>query len=116
VGTKLSPEQYTAVELRAQEQGIGVSEYVRRTLLTAQQQPNIIAVLLVLLQELMALRNFIINHANEQASGKPLTTERVQAMRTHADANKAERARTLLSETTSNKSKLAVVSENGEAA
>lgn len=116
IGTKLSTDQYAAVELRAHEQDLGVSEYVRQTLLSAQHQPNIVAVLLVLMQELLALRSLVINFASEQASGRPLTTERVHAMRTHADTNKAERARALLSETTSNKSQLAVVRENGEAA
>lgn len=116
IGTKLSTDQYAAVELRAHEQDLGVSEYVRQTLLSAQRQPNIVAVLLVLMQELLALRSLIVNLAIDQASGTPLTAERVHAMRAHADANKAERARALLSATTSNRSKLAVVSENGEAA
>ena len=93
IGTKLSAEQYTVVESRAHEQGVGVSEYVRQALLSAQQQPNLDTVLLVLLQELMALRSIVINLASEQASGVPLTAERMQAVRTHADAGKAARRR-----------------------
>lgn len=116
IGTKLSAEQYTAIESRALEQELGVSEYVRRTLLDAQQQPNLVAVMLVLLQELLALRSIVLNLAGEQASGMPLTAERMQAVRMHADAGKAARARALLTEKTNNPSKLAVVSESGEAA
>jgi len=114
-GTKLSPEQYAAVESRAHEQDLGVSAYVRQTLLAAHHQPELQAVLMVLLQELLALRSIVVNVASEQVSGAPLTAERFQAVRANADTHKAARARTLLAESGSNNN-LAVVSEHEEAA
>jgi hypothetical protein len=120
ISTKLSPSQYEAFEARALAQGVKVSEYARQILLASMQKPNnnnqVETRLALLLEEVLALRSIVLNLAGEQASGVPLTAERMQAVRTHADASKAARAQGLLTGKTSNKGKLAVVNESEEAA
>ena len=96
VGTKLSTEQYAAVELRAHEQGVGVSEYVRQTLLAAHHQPDFQAVLLVLLQELMALRVVYLNVLHALASGEQFSPDGMRACIARADADKAAKAQDAL--------------------
>lgn len=120
ISTKLSRSQYEALEARALAQGVKLSEYARQVLLVSMQQPSnnnqSQVQLSLLLEEVAALRSILLNLASELASGAPLTLERIQAVRTHADASKAARAHALLTGTTSNKSQLAVVSEPEEAA
>ena len=97
IGTKLSPEQHASVESRARKQDLGVSEYVRQTLMAAQHQPSTDTVLLVLLQETMALRTILLNLLFSLASGERITADKMQAWITRADAEKSAKASNLLS-------------------
>ena len=119
-GTKLTREQYSAIKTQAETQGLELSEYIRRSLLAAAQAETtnpLESLLLTHLEETLALRIIVLNLASAQASGELLTAERIQAVRAHADANKAARARTLLTESNNNnQSQLAASSETKEAA
>jgi len=118
-GTKLTPEQHAAITARADAEGLELSEYIRRVLLSASAQDDPIhrleSLLHAQLEETLALRILILNLAGLQANGEPLTAERLQAVRAYADEHKAARAQMLLA-TTTKQSELAASSENQEAA
>lgn len=119
-GTKLSPDQYAAIKSQADKQGLQLSDYIRRTLLSASVQTNPLSCLESLLQvqleETQALRIIMLNLAALQANGVPLTSGLLEQVRERADALKAERAEALLLATANDQSQLATYSKNEEAA
>ena len=104
IGAKVRQEQYDAVVARAAQLGIDKSEFVRQCILSnlnsvdvTQQLQNCVAELMrPVLAEVLELRNIYLNSTSFQVSGQPLTIEHLDAVRAHADANKAARARALL--------------------
>jgi hypothetical protein len=96
IGTKLSPEQHASVESRARKQDLGVSEYVRQTLIAALHQPSTNAVMLVLLQETMALRTILLNLLFSLANDEKISADMMQAWIMRADAEKVAKASNLL--------------------
>lgn len=100
-GTKLSEEQYAAVQAQADAGGLVFSEYVRHVLMSAPAQAAAIAGLQTLfrvqLEETVALRMIVINLAGALAKGEPVTPELLQSVRAHADGLKSARAQKLLS-------------------
>ena len=119
-GTKLTQQQYADIKAKADAQGLGVSEYLRDVLFEAPLQLHYIRRLEVLCQvqlaETMALRSLVVNLASVQAAGENLTPERLDAIRTHADAGKAARASVLLSEATSNQAQAELSKKKNEEA
>lgn len=113
--TKLTSEQLVAVKAQAEAQGIDLSEYIRRALLGTpahDQTPNPIKALLqAQLEETLVLRSIILNLAGDQAGGIPLTPERLRDVRARADAEKVDRARSLLAETTNNQPEVAIANK-----
>lgn len=100
-GTRLSEDQYAKVQAQADAHSLGMSEYMRNTLLSAPSQTDAINGLQTLfrvqLEEVLALRIIVLNLAGALAKGEPVTLELLQAVRTHADGLKAEKAQKLLS-------------------
>jgi hypothetical protein len=96
VGTKLTEEEYGRLEALAAERGLTIGEWVREALLgiagdgqpAAAGSPTEQA----LLAEVIALRTIVLNLVYDQASGEPLTPERMQELIAKADGDKRDKA------------------------
>jgi hypothetical protein len=96
VGTKVSEEQFTALEARAHARKLTLSEWVREALLKIDEGgvPGN-----VLLAEIMASRTILLNLVYSISKGQPMTAEAMQELIKRTDENKAKRAQELLAET-----------------
>ena len=88
VSTKVSEEEFAALEARARARKLTLSEWVRAELLEAHDG----AADEVLLGEVLALRTILINLLFSLGSGKPVTPEAMQELIARADGDKSRRA------------------------
>lgn len=98
VGTKVSEEQFAALESRAHAQNLTLSEWVRAELLNSNNGGGIVPGE-VLLAEIMASRTILINLVYSISKGESMTAETMQELIRRTDENKARRAQELLAET-----------------
>ena len=80
VGTKLTEDEYTALETRAN--GRRLSAFARELLLTSARQPTDAALLLA---ELSALRTILVNVLLEIANGRVLSADGMRELIQDAD-------------------------------
>jgi hypothetical protein len=96
VGTKVSEDEFAALETTARAADMTLSEWVRAVLLAAPgvELPGDEATLAgrVTLAEVLALRTLLLNLQFRQAQG-PITEAEMRGLIERADAMKAERAR-----------------------
>ena len=96
IGTKVSEEEFAALEATARAADMTLSEWVRAVLLAAPgvELPEDEAALAarVTLAEVLALRTLFLNLQFRQAQG-PLTEAEMRGLIDRADAVKGERAR-----------------------
>ena len=96
IGTKVSEEEFAALEAAAREADMNLSEWVRAVLLAAPgvELPDDDAALAgrVTLAEVLALRTLFLNLQFRQAQG-PLTETEMRGLIERADAVKGDRAR-----------------------
>lgn len=89
--TKLTEEEFAAVEGEAAERGVNLSEWVRDALLD-RLKPDERPDNETLLAEVMAVRTIVINLAGAQARGQAMSQERIQELIDHADRERFRRA------------------------
>ena len=96
IGTKVSEEEFAALEECARQADMTLSEWVRAVLLAAPgvELPDDEAALAgrVALAEVLALRTLFLNLQFRQAQG-PMTEAEMRGLIERADAAKGERAR-----------------------
>ena len=96
IGTKVSEEEFAALEATARAADMTLSEWVRAVLLAAPgiELPDDEAALAgrVTLAEVLALRTLFLNLQFRQAQG-PMTEAEMRGLIERADAVKGERAR-----------------------
>ncbi len=96
IGTKVSAEEFAALEATARAADMTLSEWVRAVLLAAPgvELPDDDAALAgrVTLAEVLALRTLFLNLQFRQAQG-PMTEAEMRGLIERADAVKGERAR-----------------------
>ena len=98
VGTKVSEEQFSALESRAHARNLTLSEWVRAELLKTNDGGSTVPAE-VLLAEIMASRTILINLVYSISKGESITAETMQELIRRTDENKARRALELLAET-----------------
>jgi hypothetical protein len=91
VSTKVSEEEFAALESRARARKLTLSEWVRAELLEPREGGGGAADE-VLLGEVLALRTILINLLFSLGSGKPVTPEAMQELIARADGDKSRRA------------------------
>lgn len=90
VGTKVSQEEFAALEARARARKLTLSEWVRAELLEPRADDG--AADEVLLGEVLALRTILINLLFSLTNGKPVTPEAMRELIGRADGDKSKRA------------------------
>jgi hypothetical protein len=97
IGTKVSEEEFAALEARARAVGLTLSEWVRDVLLSAPAMtcPDSGEVALA---EVLALRSLFLNLQFRAASQSPVTEANVRGLIERADGVKMQRARESLAE------------------
>jgi len=93
VSTKVSEEEFVALEACARARKLTLSEWVRAELLERHDD----AADEVLLGEVLALRTILMNLLFSIGKGEPTTPEQMQALIERADAGKVAKAAKLLS-------------------
>lgn len=96
IGTKISQEQFAALEAQAHTRQLTLSEWVRGELLKTNDGSK--APGEVLLAEVMASRSILINLVYSISKGQPITAEAMQELIRRTDENKTRRAQELLAE------------------
>jgi hypothetical protein len=91
VGTKVSEEEFAALETRARARKLTLSEWVRAELLEPRADGGGAADE-VLLGEVLALRTILINLLFSLTNGKPVTPEGMKELIERADGDKERRA------------------------
>ena len=91
VGTKVSEEEFAALETRARTRKLTLSEWVRAELLEPRSDGGA-AGTEVLLGEVLALRTILLNLMFSLTNGKPVTPEAMQELIARADGDKARKA------------------------
>ncbi len=91
VGTKVSEEEFLALESRARARKLTLSEWVRAELLEPRDDGGAAADE-VLLGEVLALRTILMNLMFSLANGKAVTPEAMRELIERADGDKARRA------------------------
>ena len=97
VSTKLTEEEFAAIESLAAERGVNLSEWVREALLD-RLKPDEVPGNETMLAEVMALRTIVINLAGAQARGQTMSQEKIQDLIDHADRERFRRAEERMSE------------------
>lgn len=98
IGTKVSGEQFSALESRAHARNLTLSEWVRAELLKTNEGGSTVTCE-VLLAEVMASRTILINLVYSISKGESMSAETMQELIRRTDENKARRAQELLAET-----------------
>ena len=91
VGTKVSEEEFAALEARARARKLTLSEWVRAELLEPRTDGGGAADE-VLLGEVLALRTILLNLMFSLTNGKPVTPEAMRELIEKADGDKSRRA------------------------
>ena len=96
VSTKVSEEEFAALEARARARKLTLSEWVRAELLEPREGESGAAGWIetqgVLLGEVLALRSILINLLFSVSQGKPVTAESMAELIARADGDKSRRA------------------------
>jgi len=95
VSTKVTGEEFAAIEAQAAERGVNLSEWAREALLDRLKRDQVPGNE-ILLAEVMALRTIVINLAG--ASGQAISQEKIQGLIDHADRERFRRAEERVSE------------------
>jgi hypothetical protein len=95
VSTKVTEEEFAAIEAQAAERGVNLSEWARAALLD-RLKPDEVPGNEILLAEVMALRTIVINLAG--ASGQAMSQEKIQDLIDDADWERFRRAEERVSE------------------
>ena len=95
VSTKVTEEEFAAIEDQAAERGVNLSEWAREALLDLLK-PDEVPGNEILLAEVMALRTIVINLAG--ASVQAMSQEKIQELIDHADRERFRRAEERVSE------------------
>jgi hypothetical protein len=97
IGTKVSEEEFSALEARARAVELTLSEWVRDVLLSApvERGPEVAEVALA---EVLALRSLFLNLQFRAAGQSPVTEADVRGLIERADGVKMQRARERLVE------------------
>ena len=97
IGTKVSEEEFAALEATARAADMTLSEWVRAVLLAAPgvELPDDEAALAgrVALAEILALRSLLLNLHFRTAKGEPIPEPEMRALIERADGVKMQRAR-----------------------
>ncbi len=91
VGTKVSEEEFAALEARARARELTLSEWVRAELLEPRADGGGAADE-VLLGEVLALRTILLNLMFSLTNGKPVTPKAMRELIERADGDKARKA------------------------
>jgi hypothetical protein len=91
VSTKVSEEEFAALEARARARKLTLSEWVRAELMEPRGAESGVANE-VLLGEVLALRSILINLLFSVSQGKPVTAESMAELIARADGDKSKRA------------------------
>ena len=91
VSTKVSEEEFAALEARARARKLTLSEWVRAELLEPRGGDSG-AGMEVLLGEVLALRSILMNLLFSLSNGKPVTAEAMAELIARADGDKSKRA------------------------
>jgi len=91
VSTKVSEEEFAALEARARARKLTLSEWVRAELMEPREGSGGAAGE-VLLGEVLALRSILINLLFSVSQGKPVTAEAMAELIARADGDKSKRA------------------------
>ena len=95
VSTKVTEEEFAAIEAQAAERGVNLSEWAREALLD-RLKPDQVPGNEILLAEVMALRTIVINLAG--ASRQAMSQEKIQELIDQADRERFRRAEERVSE------------------
>jgi hypothetical protein len=98
IGTKVSEEQFSALESHAHARNLTLSEWVRAELLKTNDG-SVTVPGEVLLAEILASRTILINLVYSISKGESITAEAMQELIRRTDETKARRALELLVET-----------------
>jgi hypothetical protein len=95
VGSKVTEEQYAALEKLAQAQGQTLGDWSRRALLSFLSSSPIIEASPseTVMAEVLALREILLNILYRVANGDKLTAEEMRKLIERADAVKGQKAR-----------------------
>jgi len=96
IATRLTEAELGEIEAAASKAGKKVSEWLRDTALASVRAPQEEPTDSVLLAEIIAMRNLMLN-LFAQASKGPLSTEDMRKMSAYADSIKEQKAREFLS-------------------
>jgi hypothetical protein len=96
IATRLTEAELGEIEAAASEAGKKVSEWLRDTALASVRAPQQEPAGMVLLAEIIGMRDLILN-LFAQASKGPLSTEDMRKMSAYADSIKDQKAREFLS-------------------
>jgi hypothetical protein len=96
IATRLTEAELGEIEAAASEAGKKVSEWLRDTALASVRAPQQEPADMVLLAEIIGMRDLILN-LFAQASKGPLSTEDMRKMSAYADSIKDQKAREFLS-------------------
>lgn len=90
VSTKVTEEEFAALEAQAVSRGLNLGEWVRDELLK-RMKPEVIPGNETLFAEVMALRTIVINLAAAQVLGQAMSQEKIQELIDHADRERFRR-------------------------
>ena len=96
VSTKVSEEEFAALEARARARKLTLSEWVREALLAAPVEPGMGSGVdsgEVALAEVLALRSLLLNLHFRAAKGEPVAEAEMRGLIERADSVKMQRAR-----------------------
>lgn len=96
IGTKVTEEEYAALDALAATAGQSRAEWVRAILLERLEQEKAKAAEETVLAELLGLRTILLNLFFAVTKGQAMSADQMQAVIKKADAAKRERARKLL--------------------
>jgi hypothetical protein len=85
VGTRLTPDEAKRLEMRAQEQGLTASEWLRQVTLQVLEFPSAARLLLA---EMMSLRKIVLALHADLLQGQRPTEQRVREVIEHAESTK----------------------------
>ena len=97
IATRVSEAELSEIEEAASKAGKRVSEWLRDTALTHVRAPQEAQTDIILLAEIMGIRDLMLN-LFAQASMGPLSTEDIRKMSAYADSIKEQKARDFLSQ------------------
>jgi hypothetical protein len=92
VGTKVTEEEYTRLEVCASQEGLSISEWCRNVLLKKSSGDRPRESEKVTLAEILALRTILLNLHFAIARAETITADAMQAIIERADRDKVKKA------------------------